>query len=353
VSVEHQATGAAEVAAARLLLDRLGVTVEDLLGDTAPASNVPTFGAYIAQISPAVGNGTRRAYEPYWNRIREVWGERRLTEPTATEIMQLAEDAKSHAVVRRNARGGRGAAEHMIAALRCLYRYAAADRLISARDNMAIQVAKPRRLPNARRALLDDQLRQINTVANTTGNDPDLDALLIRLHVETACRRGGALALRPIDLDPDHCLIHLREKGEADRQQPVSPTLMLHLIQHHQDRSGGMPHDSLLRYRNGQPVTRRRYDYLWRRIGQHLAWVRTQQISTHWLRYTTLTWVERHFGYAVARAYAGHNNRTEFGTTATYVRANLYEVALALQALSGESHPLASGAAIDIRETRW
>jgi integrase/recombinase XerC len=69
--------------------------------------------------------------------------------------------------------------------------------------------------------------------------------------------------------------------------------------------------------------------------------VAAQQISTHWLRYTTLTWVERHFGYAVARAYAGHNGRTDFGTTATYVRADLYEVAVALAALSGEPHPLA------------
>jgi hypothetical protein len=36
--------------------------------------------------------------------------------------------------------------------------------------------------------------------------------------------------------------------------------------------------------------------------------VATQQISTHWLRHTTLTWVERNFGYAIARAYAGHTD---------------------------------------------
>ena len=34
---------------------------------------------------------------------------------------------------------------------------------------------------------------------------------LLRLHTETACRRGGALALRPADLDPDQCLVLLRE----------------------------------------------------------------------------------------------------------------------------------------------
>lgn len=64
----------------------------------------------------------------------------------------------------------------------------------------------------------------------------------------------------------------------------------------------------MLRYTNGTPITTRRYDHLWKRIGTHLAWVATQQISTHWLRHTTLTWVERNYGYAIARAYAGHTD---------------------------------------------
>lgn len=336
---DTRTANAGEIQAARLLLDRLGVSVEQLL-DTASASDVPTFDVYIARVSEAVTKGTLRVYETYWNRVRDIWGDRRLDEPTALEIQQLAEKTKAMVVVRRNARGGHLAAEHMIAALRCLYRFAVADGLIPERNNPAIRAAKPRRLANSRRALLDGQLAQINTIASTTGNDRDLDALLLRLHVETACRRGGALALRPIDLDPDQCLIRLREKGEADRWQPVSPTLIRHLLQHGDDRNHGDEHDQLLRYRNGHPITRRRYDHLWNRIGEHLPWVAVQQISTHWLRYTTLTWVERHFGYAVARAYAGHNGRTDFGTTATYVRADLYEVALALATLSGENHPL-------------
>jgi hypothetical protein len=49
----------------------------------------------------------------------------------------------------------------------------------------------------------------------------------------------------------------------------------------------------LLRYADGRPVTYRRYDGLWVRIGRHLPWARTQQISTHWIRHTTLTRVER------------------------------------------------------------
>jgi integrase len=249
---------------------------------------------------------------------------------------------KAHVVARRNARGGRSAQEHLVAALRCLYRQAERDGLIAEADNPARKVDKPRRLPSTRRAVADTRLAEINQVAATTGNDPGLDTLLLRLHTETACRRGGALALRPADLDEDQCLILLREKGETVRWQPVSPTLMACLVQHGQDRHA--PTDGqLLRYADGHPITYRRYDHLWTRIGRHLPWARTQQISMHWIRHTTLTWVERNFGYAVARAYAGHTDSgSEAGATSTYVRASLSEVAAALAALTGEPHPLAT-----------
>jgi integrase len=69
-----------------------------------------------------------------------------------------------------------------------------------------------------------------------------------------------------------------------------------------------LPDEALLRNRDGRPLTSRRYDHLWWRIGIALPWVAAQGISTHWLRHTTLTWVERHFGYGVARAYAGHTD---------------------------------------------
>lgn len=65
-------------------------------------------------------------------------------------------------------------------------------------------------------------------------------------------------------------------------------------------------------------------------------------MTTHWLRHTTLTWVERNFSYAIARAYAGHFEHSgEVGATVTYVKAGIHEVATALAALTGEPHPLA------------
>jgi hypothetical protein len=183
-----------------------------------------------------VSTGTRRAYGSYWDRVVEHWGGRRLDEPTPSEIRQLMAYVKTHVVARRNARGGSSAEEHLVAALRCLYKRAVDDGLIAEADNPARKVAKPRRLPTTRRALPDTRLAEINEAAAATGDDPDLDTLLLRLHTETACRRGGALPLLPPGLDTDQCLILLREKGETVRWQPVSPTLMARLIEHGRDR---------------------------------------------------------------------------------------------------------------------
>jgi len=237
----------AVVEAALVLLERMGLSPADLVAAPRKQKAMPTFAEYVPVVSAAVSAGTRRAYGSYWNRILEHWGSRRLDEIAPSEIRQLMTWVKTHVVTRRNARGGRSAQEHLVAALRCLYQRAVEDGLIAEADNPARKVAKPRRLPSTRRAVPDSRLAEINETAATTADDPDLDTLLLRLHTETACRRGGALALRPQDLDPDQGLVLLREKGETVRWQPVSPTLMSRLVQHGQERhapAGGQ----LLRY---------------------------------------------------------------------------------------------------------
>ena len=336
------APGQAVVDAAMLVLERMGLTPADLLA--APAARPP------ARPSPS----TSRSCRP-WSATAAAghtartgtgwpaqWGSRRIDEPTPSEIRQLVQHVRAHVVPRRNSRGGRSAAEHLIAALRCLYKHAEEDSLINPADNPARKVEKPRRLPSTRRAVAGTRLAEINHAAATTDDDPELDTLLLRLHTETACRRGGALALRPCDLDPGQCLVLLREKGETVRWQPVSPTLMAALLRHAAERHAP-PDGQLLRYRTGRRITYRRYDHLWDRLGRYLPWVRAQQISMHWIRHTTLTWVERNFGYAVAKAYAGHTDTgSDTGATATYVRATTHEVATALAALTGEPHPLAT-----------
>ncbi|MFF1611402.1 tyrosine-type recombinase/integrase [Amycolatopsis sp. NPDC058278] len=329
-----------ELDAARLLLSKMGIAPADLLTEPVERRRVPTFTDYIPVVARAVSAATARSYSSYWRRLEAEWGSRRLDEPSPSEIKQLAEESRAQAVVRRNSRGGRNAAENFIAAVRCLYRHAVADRILTEAENPALKVAKPRRLPSPRRALADHELIEINAAAAETGDDPYLDTLLLRLHTETACRRGGALGLRRRDLEETQCLVYLREKDGTSRFQPVSPTLMRLLVSHADERGATHPDGPLLRYRTGEPITKRRYDYLWDRIGRHVPSVHTQNISTHWLRHTTLTWVERRFGYGVAHAYAGHSDAGD-SATVTYVKASLHDVATALAALTGEPHPLA------------
>ncbi|ONI92652.1 integrase [Saccharothrix sp. ALI-22-I] len=331
---------------ARQVLALLGVSPEALVASqpARPAREVPTFTDWVPVVSGLVGEGTRKLYSTYWNKLVALWPQRRLDELPASDLTWLFGHVRQTGVRRRNWRGGHSAAEHMFSATRCLYKFAVDDGLITAAQDPTRKVKKPKRAVPTRRGLNNMVLEAITAAASTTGDDPALDALLIRLHVETAARRGGALALTLDDLDREQCLVRLHEKGELSRWQPVSPTLMTHLVDHAHHRGAREPTSKVLRYHNGKPLTYRRYDGLWERLREHVEPVRTQNISTHWLRHTTLKWAERNFGEAVARAYAGHrpNTDSKTGAIAIYVKADLEEVATALAALTGEPHPLAA-----------
>jgi integrase len=326
----------ATLRAARLLLHQLGVTPEQLQWEPVPC---PTIAEYLPTVIAATGPGARRTYGTYWRRITAAWGDQQLDQLTPSQINALIQHPVPSSVPRRNTRGGTSAHEHLVAAIRAIYTHAIADGLLPAHHNPAAQVRKPHRPPSNRRALTAAELAEINHVVATTGNDVTLDTLLIRLHTETACRRRAAITLTTDDLDQHWCLLRLHEKNNNVRWQPVSSTLMAALVDHITARGNGT--GPLLRYRNGTPITTRRHDHLWHRLGVHLPWIHTHNISTHWLRHTTITWVERHHGYGIARAYAGHTD-TRTAPTTTYIRAQLPEIATALSALTGGPHPLAT-----------
>ncbi|WP_405166619.1 site-specific integrase [Nocardia sp. NBC_01499] len=325
----------AAIATTRILLSQIGITPADLLTDTGSA---PTLGEAIPQLRTTLTPGTLRTYNTHLRWLENNWPHRRLDEVSKAELDERARQVQANSKPTRGTRNGASARQHFISATRCLYRYAEDNNWIHPTRNPARRLTMPARPASHRQAIPSPRLAEICHVTSITGDDRELDTLLLRLHIETACRRSGALNLRPRDLDPHQCLILLREKNGIDRWQPISPTLMAHL-QHHAAQRGSPPDGQLLRYRSGKPITRRRYDHLWNRLGTHLPWVATQRVTTHWLRHTTLTWVERAFGYATARAYAGHHTRTH-GTTATYVKADLYEIATALATLTQEPHPL-------------
>ncbi len=186
-AVHPEVSRQAVVEAALVLLERMGLTPADLAAVPQHRPEVPTFAEYVPVVSAAVSAGTRRAYGSYWNRVVEHWNTRRLDEPTPSEIRQLMSYVTTHVVARRNARGGRSAEEHLVAALRCPYQRAVDDGLITQVGNPARKVAKARRLPTTRRVLPDARLAQINEVAAATGDDPELHTLILRLVAGHAC----------------------------------------------------------------------------------------------------------------------------------------------------------------------
>lgn len=280
---------------------RMGVTAEDLSASAAQVP-VPTFGDYLPRVIERMPAPSCRIYGPYWTRIVAQWERRRLDEPDEADILALLEAARANALVRRTSTGGNGAALHTFYALGAVYRWAVTDRILTARQNPMNRVSKPRKGKSRRHAITPDLYARIWTAATTTGNDPELDALLLRFHLETGARTGGALALRLADLNVEECLVRLWEIASTNRWQPVSPTLMRYLVHHARARGAVEEESTVFRFDNGNPLTKKRYETLWKRVGANVPSAQVLGVSTHWLRHTTLTWVERNFGVAVARA---------------------------------------------------
>ncbi|WP_238598128.1 tyrosine-type recombinase/integrase [Saccharothrix sp. ALI-22-I] len=220
----------------------------------------------------------------------ESLGAQPIDEVKPSDVSALRQRATRQAQVRSNERKGRYAGESAVRAMRMFFRLAIADGLLSPGANPAMHVEIPRRLPTVRRALTHKEVTAINHVVVTTGEDVALDSLLMRLHLETACRRSGALGIRLMDVNTQACAVRLREKFGTERWQPISPTTVAALTEHARERGARLPDDRLLRYSNGRPLTGRRYDLLWKRVRARLPWAATLGVSMHWMRHTTLTW---------------------------------------------------------------
>lgn len=133
----------------------------------------------------------------------------------------------------------------------------------------------------------------------------------------------------------------LREKDDNQREQPVSPSLVSLLaghvaIQATSDRDD----EAVFRTSRGAPMSKRRYDTIFRRARTGLDWSQRTPVSAHVLRHTAITAVGRLAGYPVAQAFAGH---TPPSVTGRYLHASLAEIAAAVAILTGEAHPLANG----------
>ncbi|MGK8486685.1 hypothetical protein [Nocardia asiatica] len=330
-----------DVQAALRFVASLGLSLDDLASGQADRARVPTISQYIQRLTIKKPEGSSH-YRSYWPIIETEWGERLLDSLTVAEIEGVAAQHRRRAATRANSKGGHGAEANFIAALRFLYQNAETDGLIRPDANPAVKARRTSQASGPARPLSLDQIRDLGRVASTTGDDTELDALILRLHIETACRRNSVLTLAIEDLERDDCLVKLHEGGGAIRWQPISPTLMHRLLDHVRNRGGRNVTERVLRYRDGAPVALARYQYLVRRFRDELSWAEELQVNMDWIGRTTEEFVKNQFGRSAANLFKrGHRHLDGAEGHERYDARRLATVAEVLVALTGEPHPLA------------
>jgi len=245
---------------------------------------------------------------------------------------------------------GNGGRENAVTAYRHLFGRLVDDELWE--TNPAMAVRKPKRNDTVRRGLYDDEIGPYFDAVVSGGDDPELDFHLAWLHLESGARRGGAVALRMGDLKRATQMIRLHEKADKDDDQPVSGELIDALTAFAVSRGGSRcdpaspdydPDAPVLYYRDSTPgaphrLSERRYDTLYRRLQLTLPWAAEIMLTSHCLRKTGASIVERIAGSEVARLYLRHGRRT---VTQTYTEASLRRLAEAVEVYTGRPHPSA------------
>lgn len=259
---------------ARVLLEeahRLGLDLRDLIAAAGDLDDrVPTLAAFVDSIAATFTPATAATYRPYWRLTTTHLGDRHLHDIDLDDLTPVVDAAVQRAQRSRPGSTGRSSKETCVAALRALFARATAAGLVTA--NPAAALSKPRRARSRRRALDDNELAELISAVRTTSRDPDLDLLLVRFHLESGARRQGALDLRCRDLDQRRATVWLREKGDTEREQPVSPSLVTQLARHVAGRCLARPDDTVFRTADGRPLSARRYDTIFGRARTALDW---------------------------------------------------------------------------------
>lgn len=243
-------------------------------------------------------------------------------------------------VIRRAS--GDGARYNAIGAWRCLFEVAIRDRHLAEGMNPASKFKRPKREKGGSRMALEcEHYDQMVALLSSTGDDPELDELILRFLDITGARQEGVLNLRIEDIDPTECTVRLREKFGTDIDQPVPDWFVQELLAFAQRRGAVLRGDSVFRKRVGpglyKPIGRRRFNYVFcDRLQSSYEWADKMQVTAHTLRHHAITKVQRHAGSAVSTAFARH---AIVETNDIYTEASQKEVAKAVVDLHGGDHP--------------
>jgi integrase len=269
-------------------------------------------------------------------------GRRDLDTIKTSDLERLVLAIREEARTRKNGIGGHGAQENATTALRALYVWARREGYTTARSDEHLNYQRSRSLE--RRAYTLEELRKVAQVLDGT-RDPELARLFLRLALETGARHNELLELRVRDLRSASGVVRLRPKGFAGEylEAPITAALFdaLEGLIENRYPDGYSDDDPVLVYRSGRPITRRYFENLCIKVREEVPSLGKGEpdwFSTHGLRHTAGTMVQRVGGDAVARRFLGHSARGRMHFEA-YSKATVEEVREALAAIWGE--PLA------------
>jgi bifunctional DNA-binding transcriptional regulator/antitoxin component of YhaV-PrlF toxin-antitoxin module/phage gp16-like protein len=227
-------------------LEAMGLSVADLVavadGDGVARPAGPTVAEYVPVVAASYQPRSQRTYGSYWRLLVELVGEVAVDRVAVDDLLGVADEAVRRAKTRRPGSDGRASRESCIAAMRAVFRRAHTAGLTA--TNPALQVPKPRRLPNRRRALTQIEVEQVWAAVAATTRDSQLDLLLVRFHLESGARRMGAINLRRHDVDARRQTVWLREKFGSEREQAISRSLLEAVLELADSRgaTAGCPH---------------------------------------------------------------------------------------------------------------
>lgn len=306
---------------------------------------------------------TFRTYETTWVRLEAKFGNMNVSDLKRKDILAIAVEAQQSAKsklddknMRRIQNGfspvdatGNAGYNRALAALSTFMQFAVESDYCD--KNLTINVKRLAEQDRKRSKLDAQELDALMQVALGGGDDPILDHLFLWTLLETGARVGGLLHLQLQDINMTHQTIALHEKGSKVRHQPVTLELATSLKELAKERGAIQPSDSVFRYGEqsksaNQPMTSRRIDTMWARLRKELPWLEERNVSSHSIRRSILTLVERRTSTAVTRAFAGHGQTQ---VTDGYTEADGNEVARAHQAIFGRVHPLANKKAPQVK----
>lgn len=333
----NSATTTSKSEALQTVISALGLSSDDVLAllQGADPPPMPTLGEFISVVEEATSPAAARTYSTYWRRLVEALGERTLDGVKTSDLEKLLNNMET--VKRRSGKNGYQARRSAVQAWRKVWSVAENDGLITRAQNPASRLKMPPRQPVSRRGLSDGEIQAVFDVLASTGNDPDLDCLLFRFHLETGARRGGAISLTVDKVDIERQTVLLEEKGSKWREMPITLELMKQMLEHADERGGGV--GPLFRYKNGNPLTRRRYNYMFERVHENPPFSAAAEISPHWLRHSAISKIERVSSESVASRFAGHQPHRS-SVTGLYTTAAVGEMVDAWCTVWGVSHPL-------------